>query len=169
MELPAKIKNYVGKTVFIVGYDGDCETGNIDAFETLEYLNAYLSQLSPISEVNLTVVHGILVPAEYIPEDIGLGVYLVVTDPEEVGDGCIFEVSSGEQRSLTDLIEETLEGYKDGLPKVTIDDLFVLYGYEMSMCYAVNKDQVDEEMLECSQKVADVANKMRENILDTEV
>lgn len=168
MRIHDVIRNYIGKSVFIVGYDGDVEIGDIDAFETIEALNEHLSSLSPISETNLTVLHGILTSSECIPEDIGLGVYLVVTESEEVDTGCVFEVSSGMQESLTELIEEVLSGDKDGFVDTAIDNVFVLYGYEMSMCYAVNKDQIDDKTLEESQEIADVANKMKENILSAE-
>lgn len=164
----AKDKEHIGNEVFVAGFDGDVEVGELAMFDSIFDLNEHLTSMSPISETNLTVVHGILTSAECIPEDIGRGVYVIVVDPDDDGNGCIHEFTSEDPDSLARVIEENLSKKHSELGDLTIDNIFILYGYEMSMCYAVSEDEVDEATIEASQKIADVANEMREKILSKE-
>lgn len=165
----AKEKKHLGSEIFIAGYDGDQEVGELFMCDSLSDLNDHLSIMNPISEANLTVVHGILTSAEYIPEDIGRGVYVIVVDPNDDGSGCIFEFTSANPDGLAELIEENLsEPHCELSSGLTIDNIFILYGYEANMCYAVSEDEVDEGVIETSQKIADAANEMEEKILGIE-
>jgi len=167
MKYPAEIENFVGKEVFFVGLDGDSdEIGDFDTFHTLEGLNKHLENVNPYAEQNLTVVHGYLTSAECIPEEIGRGVYLIVTSPDEIDTGCIYEFTSADPNKLAELIEEILERDKDGLEKVTIDDIFILYGYEISLGCTVRDEELDSELLDTSEQIADVAKKMKEKVME---
>jgi len=165
----AKEREHIGQEIFVAGYDGDQEVGELAMFDSVCDLNEHLSNMNPVSETNLTVVHGILTSAEYIPEGPGRGVYVIVVDPLDKDNGCIYEFTNGDPDDLADLIEGSiLKNKHSELGSLTIDNIFILYGYEVSMCYAVNEDEVDDEIIETSQKIADGANEMREKILGTE-
>lgn len=164
----SKEREHTGKEIFIAGYDGDVEVGELAMFDSISDLNDYLSNMSPVSETNLTIIHGILTSAEYIPENIGHGVYVIAVDPEDDVNGCIYEFTSKDPDALASLIEETLSAHHNELGDLSIDNVFILYGYEMSTCYAVNEEEVDEAELENCQKIVDVVNEMKERVLSIE-
>jgi hypothetical protein len=159
-----KEKEHLGREIFVAGYDGDLESGELGMFDSISDLNNFLSSMSPVSETNLTVLHGILTSAEYIPEDIGAGAHVVVVDPRDEDNGCVYEFIGSDADGLVKIIEELMSETHKDLGDLTIDNIFILYGYEMSMCYAVNEEEVDEQAIEDSQKIAESANKMREKI-----
>jgi hypothetical protein len=166
---PADVRKKIGKEVFVVGTDGDVETGDIDVFDTVEELNEHLSRLNPIAESNITVIHGILTSAEYIPDDIGHGAFVIALDPGDPDTGAIFEVMETDPSKLADIVEDlvTNEGGSiytaaNELGTVTIEDVFIIYGYELTLGYSVSEDEVDEGIIEECKEIADVANKTAE-------
>ena len=161
-------KHYVGKEVFIVGLDGDLESGDIEITESLSTLNIRLSMMNPIAESNLTVVHGILTMADYIPDKIGRSAYVIALHPLDIGTGAIFEVNNNSPEGLASLVE-TVVNDSDISEHMDIEDVFILYGYELRLGYSIREDEVDEQLVEDCQEVADEANKMKERITQAEV
>lgn len=164
----AEEKEHLGKELFIAGYDGDMEVGELTMFDSLSELKEYLSNMSPVSEGNLTALHGILTSAECIPEDLGRGVYVIVVDANDEENGCLHEFTSGDPDGLAELIEEIVSAKHKELGDLTIDNVFLLFGYELNMCLSISGDEIDEQVIEDSQKVADVANEMRKKLLNAE-
>lgn len=164
----SEIKKYLGKEVFVVANDGDVDVGDIGIFETLKDLNEHLSYLNPIAEDNVTVVHGIITSAEYIPDDIGDGAYVLAVDSEDPEVGAIFEISDADPGQIADLVETLVGGDNGGsiysaandLSGTSIDHVFIIYGYEMTLSFNVNEDEVDEHILEECRKIVNTEKKM---------
>jgi len=154
------LNSHVGREVFIVGVDGEQEEdGEISCFESLSELNDHLSGLSPVSEDNLIVLHGVLAPAEYIPPDVGRGAFVVVADPADDIGGSILNLEDSNIENLASTIEKLLSHLSpyDGLE---IDNVFVLYGYELNLGFCVREDEIDEEIFDQSEKVATLVEEM---------
>lgn len=139
-----------GKNVFITGTDGMSDTGDITIYEEFEDLNEHLKLLSPVSETAIITLHGIITSAEYIPAEIGRHVYIIVQDPEDKEMGCIFETEcNGDVDALSGLVSSIIITEIDTpYTGLTIDNISIVYGYELNLGYSVHEDEIDEEALE---------------------
>ncbi len=156
-------KHYIGKEVFVVGLDGDLESGDIEITESLSTLNIRLSIMNPAAESNITVVHGILTAADYIPDNIGRGAYVIALRPLDISTGAIFELNNNSPQGLANLVENVVNDSEIS-DDMDIENVFILYGYELRLGYSIREDEVDEQLIEDCQEVANEANKMKERI-----
>lgn len=146
-----EITNYLHRPVFLVGKDGTKETGSLAVYETFSELNDYLSLLSPASDPNVFILHGFISPATYIPGEIEGEVYIIVGNPKDNEIGCVYETyCECDAQIISQLVVDKIEP-TDGLDytfdDVTIDDIFIMYGYELNPSYVVNRDEIDSELL----------------------
>jgi len=155
------LNRHIGREVFIVGLDGDLDTGEIGCFDSLNELNEYISSLSPVSEDNLVAVHGVLTQAEYIPPDIGRSAFIIVADPQDSAGGAIINLEDTRMENLISGIENLFGDNDSPYEGLEIDNVFILYGYELNLGFCVREDQVDESIFDECEKVATVAEEMR--------
>lgn len=162
MNINSKIcHKYINRSIFVIGMDGLKSAGDITIYEELEDLNEHLKLLSPISETEVIVIHGTITPAEYIPADIGKYIYIIVQDPGNEGMGCIYEIECNEDIDvLSSFVSKIIHENGVLYPNLTIDNIFVMYGYELNLGYSVHEDEIDEEALEGCQNVAEQVKKM---------
>jgi hypothetical protein len=155
------ISQYIGKEVFIVIGSEDDETGDINAFEDWGSLMEFLKKLTPTVDPETRVFHGILTPGEFIPSSFhGKSAFIVCIEPCEDSKGNIIE-STGE--SPTGLAEEIVNIMNIGGPasgmKINIEDIYVLYGYQLETCLSVDDDDIDEEIIAvCSEIASEIDN-----------
>jgi len=162
------LNRYIGHEIFIVGVDGDLEQGEIACFYSLAELNAHLSDLSPVSENNLIVAHGVLTQAEFIPQDVGRGAFIVVADPSDAAGGFILTVEDCHIERIASMIENLFEDLDGPYDELAIDNVFVMYGYELDLRFCINEDGVDEEMLDSCEEVAAKAEEIRKRNMEGE-
>lgn len=155
--MDANFRKYKGnRDVFIIGTDGMDGTGDITIYEEFEDLNEHLKLTNPISETDIIVLHGIITSAKYIPADIGRYVYIIVQDPEDGGSGCIYETEcNGDVDALSMFISDIVTA-PSNVPYInlTIDNIFIVYGYGLNLGYSIHEDEIDEEALEECQDTA---------------
>lgn len=154
---------FEGKEVFLAGIDGDLEdNGEMAVFGSFLELNDYISILSPLTEPNLVVIHGILTSARYIPSEPYKNAYIVVKSPTEFGSGCMYETNELNADEMSKEVENlfTIDSqcpYND----ITIDDIYILYGYELNLGFSISPDEIDLEAINSCEEVALVAKEMR--------
>jgi len=141
------------KGVYVVGIDGARGTGDIEACESFEELNAHLKTLSTSTETDLMVLHGIITSARYIPAEVGRNVYIIVQDPDDPGSGCIYETDYPDSDDLVALITEIVTLGDEHYKLIDIDNVYVMYGYEVSTGFSVDEGELDEELFEQCEEV----------------
>jgi len=111
------------------------DNGMIELFRDVESLNKHLQQYTEEELEDHRVIHGILTSAKIIPKDFrGLFPYIVVEDLMEPGQGTVIETDADVPQELTAQIEKALTKATKSDPDVEygIDEIFVLYGYELT-------------------------------------
>lgn len=155
------ISQYIGKEVFVVIGSEDEETGDINAFEDWGGLVEFLKKKSPITDAETRVFHGILTLGEFIPSSFhGKSAFIICIEPFEDSKGNIIESTDGSPEGLA---EEIVNIMSFGGPtygtKVGIEDVYVLYGYQLEPCLSINDDEIDEEIIAvCSEIASEIEN-----------
>ena len=106
--------------------------------------------MSPESDPDVVVLHGYVIDALYLPPSIGeTNVYIII---QESIDGHAAEVISFDGDTVDELAEKIQGIVKDGCttcsPFVTIDDIGILFGYELSLGLSFDDDGIEEGAIE---------------------
>jgi len=161
----------IGDECFLVGYAGENDSGELSAYESIDDLMDCLKQSNPLTEANLMVVHGILTEARVLPKDFKdrhNNIYIVVTDPNDIEAGAIWHSEAvGDLDSLAAEIEFLIHSKKP-YNHLTIEDIYILYGYELELGYSVNEDNIDEEIIEGCKEIANEVVDLTERLTFTE-
>ena len=154
-----------GDECFIAGPDGEVDSGELTAYESIDELLLYLKQTNPITEQNLLVIHGALTEATALPEDFkdrSNNIYIIVTDPGDIEAGAIWHSECGGDVDALAAEIEHLINNKKPYDKLGIEDVFIMYGYELELGLCVNEDDVDEEIITGCKEIAEEATKLAE-------
>jgi hypothetical protein len=155
------ISQYIGKEVFLVVGSEDDDIGDINVLENWGDLVEFLKKLTPTVDPETRVFHGILTPGEFIPSSFhGKSAFIICIEPYADSKGNVIE-STGE--SPMGLAEEIVNIMSIGGPvsgmKINIEDIYVLYGYQLETCLSVDDDDVDEEIIAvCSEIASEIDN-----------
>lgn len=148
-------KSLLNEQIYLVGMNGDLDAGEVFIYDDFNDLNQHLAAAMPDLEPDLMVVHGIITSALYLPPDPGRFVYILVQDPEDAMYGAIYEVEGDDVDSLSKKIEEIIDGKEYYYKNVSIDNIFVVYGYQMNLGYVVLPEEIEERNLqECMEIVS---------------
>ena len=151
-------EQYVGKEVFlVVGSEDDEEANDINIFETWGDLVEHLKTLTPTADPETRIFHGVLATGEILPSSFhGKSAYVVCLDPYETSKGSIAESSSECPEGLAEEISEVMRlGGPLSDMKTDIDDIYVLYGYQLETCLSVNDEDLDDEVIATCKDIAD--------------
>lgn len=133
------------KGVFVVGTDGSMGAGDLTMCETFQELNEYLKSLRTDIDEGTMVLHGMVTSARYIPADVGSNVYVVVQDPSHPGSGCIYETEYPDSRSIETMITNFIKRGDEYYDHISIDNVFIVYGYELTLGFSADEEELDEE------------------------
>jgi hypothetical protein len=160
----------LGEEVFIAASDESKHEAALDrifkVFDTLPELMEGLKNIDAEFE-DIRVVHGVITPAEALPSDIeDISAFVVVANPLDDQDG--FLIDAGDttdhiEYAVTDVIDNGIAYTHD----IDIDYIFVLYGYELSLVFTVDEDEVDDETIDSCKKVAEKAKKIFKESTET--
>jgi len=156
----------IGIEIFVVAED-EANFADIELHTDYMDMIEYLSLLSPEEHQTTKVYHGILMPGSILPSEIKEGVNCYVMALEmtyrqhvAVLKGYVYESDcesdvEGLAKDIEDMINTN--EYTASM-RTTIDDVFVLYGYELELCLSVNADSVknDEVMEKCKEVAGEV-------------
>ena len=148
------MKHCENDMVYLLGVDGMSEVGELACYDFFSGLKEHLTLISPDSEPGLMALHGVLTSAKFIPGEIpDVSVWIVLQNPDNEDEGCLIEASAeGGPDVIAKEIENLLESIDCPVDNIDIDDVFLLYGYELNLGYGVNEDEIDDERLkECKQ------------------
>lgn len=160
------MKNMIGEEVFVVGIDNVIvNSGPLDIFSSYEEVIDHLNGLNPIVDSDTKIVHGVLTSAEILPDTFDdVKPFIIIKDPDDGEIGSIIEIEDDDKvEDLADRITDLVAGVGNVevacLPE--IDDIFVLYGYEIDVVLSITEDSMDEQQIETGKKVFDSIEEIR--------
>lgn len=153
-----KLKEFNGQEVYIIIGDEDEDVSDIFVTESWEDLVAELATKTPDVDSDVRVFHGVLHSAEFLPNSFhGKSAFVVIQDPSDLTRGCLVESCSDSPEEvaadLTNVIDMGGGGAFTDL--IDIDDIFLLYGYQMNLCITVSEEEVDEEIISAGEMIVD--------------
>jgi hypothetical protein len=165
----SKLNTYYGDEVYVLCADEDQETsGPLRVFDRLSQLQAHMTKLNVARANQLRVIHGILTPAEFLPSSLrGKTPYLVVQNVDDADKGMVFEATSSTVEDLAaDIQSVLLNAATYAIGAEGIDDLHILWGYEISICLSVDEDDIDEEALDGCIAISAEVKEIGEGVLE---
>lgn len=149
------LNKYENDEVYLLGVDSMSDTGELAAYDFFIGLKEHLSIIAPDTEPGLVALHGMLTSAKFIPGEIpDVKVWIILQNPSNKEEGCVIEASAdGGVDMVAEEIEILLNGPKCPVDNITIDNVFLLYGYELNLGYGINEDEIDDDKLKICKEV----------------
>lgn len=148
---------FISKEVYIVTGPDDEETSDFFITEDWDTMIAVVEEKNLATDMETRVFHGLLGSAEYLPGNLkGKSAFVVVIDPLDSKKGAVVECDATNMEEVAANIESLLDmSARTSLDDLSIDDLFILYGYQLITCLSVKKDSVDEEVIASCREITD--------------
>lgn len=126
-------------------------------FDVTEALNTKKAK----DDKKTKIVHGHLLPATVIPSCFNGVDPFIIVDLPEIDYGVFIADFSTIPEDLAVNIEALISHGLDFAPReIHIEDVFVLYGTEITTVLSVLEDELDEELIEKSSHLADEVKKL---------
>lgn len=145
----------------------------VDVFSTTELMTAvdYLKRLSPNLDYETTILHGVLTKASTIPKNLrSKKAYIIIEDIYDQSQARVIEAGIQTDEELANKIS-LIVGNKNTISiplqqrtydvDVEIDDLYILYGYEIPIILSLDEELLDEQIIDSCQKIADDAKALK--------
>jgi hypothetical protein len=111
----------------------------LEIFTDVADANLYLQEKEDDEIEKLVAYHGVLTRAHTIPKWIGLDPpFLVIEDIGATGTGVIVETNANSSEEVSEEVQKIFKDRDLASFGFTIDDVFVLYGYEVTIAYSSN-------------------------------
>jgi hypothetical protein len=151
------LDRFLGKEVYILAESEDQEVQEISIHLSYESLVASLEKFDADTSGDMRILHGVLASAAFLPQKLaGKSAFIMVWSEEG---NAIKDSSCQHTEELASELTRIMEEW----PKVDIDDLFILYGYDIIPCLGINSEEIDEEAVaRCMllmEEVEDVASR----------
>lgn len=155
-----KLEDNCNKEIFIV-YDGEQSDldSAIEIYITSDFtkLIKYIKNLVPNLDFGIKVLHGILTKAYTLPKNLrGKKAFIIVNDAYNINSVTTIEESDAQSdEDLANAIDVALTTYTvDYITSAEIENVYILYGYELPIVMAIDEEELDEEIINTCQKVA---------------
>ena len=113
------------------------------------------------TDLPLRIANGVLTNATSIPDNLyGKTPWLIISNPVDDDMGYLVELYVDNPDDIAEAIERIID---ESSGFIDIDDVFILYGYELNVCLAINEDEIDEDTIEICKSIAAEAEKMTEH------
>lgn len=139
----------------------------IFATEELMVLVEYLKRLTPSLDYDTVVLHGVLTKASSIPRNLrGKKAYIILEDIYNPDQALVLESKTNSDKELSEKINALIDGNDNHLSPMPwrncsidadIDDIYILYGYEVSVILSLDEEELDEEIIDTCKKIANDA------------
>jgi hypothetical protein len=115
-------------------------------YKTIDDLNDDLADYDESRIDDIRVLHGFLTPATVIPKEFeDENPFIIIENPAEVGSALVYESNSDMAKELAEEIEHLIDGSVSTLTaEVSIEEIYILYGYDVSVStkeYEVEDDE----------------------------
>lgn len=164
--MPSKYLSQLdGQEIFVAGPEEDEVKGDLQVFTEFEELQKHLLSKGPGIESEIRILHGIVTSANALPEDVnfrGVDTYILVDDDINVDRGLIITFDDTETADLAGIIEDLVAsgGTIQGLSGQDIDNIRILYGYELTLGLSVDPDDIDSNKIQKGMTILDESKQL---------
>jgi hypothetical protein len=161
------MEQYRNQEVFIVTGSEEDDRSELFVTDKREMVDEYLLLKDPSIDDDVRVFHGVLTTAEFLPSSFhGKSAFLVINCPDKLDQGCVVEAGETPDE-VSNEIEAILESadpltYGD----LSIDYIFLLYGYQLGLGMAINEDDIDDEVIFSAEVIADETMDVEDAVLE---
>ncbi len=140
--------------IFLVTGEEDSDEGPTTFYNSMDEVEDHLKNIHVSLDSGAKVLHGILTTAQYLPTSFrGRTAFVVIRNPEDPFLSAVIESGASTPEELAEEIESFLLGGNVGITIPEIEDIYIFYGYELTVCLAVDWDDLDDESLHRCQQV----------------
>lgn len=139
---------------------------SIEIFVTTELmvLVEYLKRLTPSLDYDTVVLHGVLTKASSIPKNLRRKrAYIILEDIYNADQALVLEAGIQSDKELAEKVNDVIDGkdrhllplpWKNYAIDADIEDIYIFYGYEVSVVLSLDEEELDEEIIDTCKKVA---------------
>lgn len=164
------MEGLIGKEIFVIVSEEDTTT-EISFYENILEAADHLVTIDPIEEPDTKVFHGVLSTAYSIPPDLKHeNCYIIIFgagySPTSI-QGVIYQCECDNDPGLLAIeIEELVswqhKTYHNQMFTSDIDDIFILYGYEVGTGLCIDTESIDDEVISTCKTIVLKAKEMLE-------
>lgn len=161
--------HFIGREVFVVTGAEEDDPCEIFITEGVDNLLDHLKYMSPSIDSETRVFHGILTLAEFLPSSFrGKSAFIVSISTIKTIEGHVREAGTTPDEVALEIesIISTGGAFPEG--SITIDDIFILYGYQIETCLSINEDDMDEEIIGVCEEISEDTEIVGENSRKTQ-
>lgn len=137
-----------GQEVYVITESSEFEPGDTVIVGDWAELTAALGKYSPMINSDVQVYHGFLNTAMGLPSNLRSRTpFVIMYDSADLSSAIVYESASETVEDLATEIEEVVNTGADYSIDVDIDNIYILYGYQLETCISVSEDELDEEQL----------------------
>lgn len=158
------LEQHTFEEIYVVGVDHTVsQSGELVPFDSLEELLEHLKMKNPSVATDVRVLHGLLTPARAIPANLdGRSAFILLADPDKHEAGIMLDSDADTCTELAEEIEKIMSSSEISTEIIDIDDVFILYGYEISICLSINEDDIDDDAIKDCVKIAKAVERQLE-------
>lgn len=153
--------------VFIVTGSEEDERSDLFITNQRPMVDEYLLLKDPAVDEDIRVFHGVLTAGEFLPTTFhGKSAFLVINCPDCLDEGCVVEggETPDEVSSEIEAIIETANPITFG--NLSIDHVYILYGYQVGLGIAINEDDIDDETIFSAEAIADEVIEVEDALIE---
>jgi len=150
---PIGVKKLIGKEVVVIAGDDGAFT-KINIYENMVDAGELLKMKDLEEHYDIKAYHGILAASNALPSRLdGKDCYVIVVSKTFYSSrglrGYVYSVETDDDvELLATEIENIIKGTTPHIYSLSIDDIYVLYGYRLQLGLCINDDLFDEEAME---------------------
>jgi len=156
--------DFLYREVFIIGTDNTMVSdGELEICETFEDLLTFLKRKNAMVDSDLRVIHGVITPATAIPRDLqSRNVFFLIKDPTDESRAVLKDSDSEDDFiELADEIEKMLGSEEIASFLFEIEDVYIVYGHELTLALTVDEDDLDEEIIASCLEIGEAAKNLK--------
>lgn len=153
----SQLKKHCNKEIFLVYNEEDNNEGPpVKIYITSEFMKLvdHINKLVPSLDFGIKILHGVLTNASVLPKNLrGRTAFVIVDDVTVLDYALISESYAQSDKDLATAINSSLV-----YNSLNIENIYVLYGYEISTILSLNEEELDEEVIDTCQKIVNDVN-----------
>ncbi len=163
-----------GEEVFLFVHNSTITDVMVLAFPTLQSLNNHLATKIDIKSYDfdpgdLSVFQGVATSARFIPNKFGnCTPYITVVKSKENGVRHLIDENYFEKVDNTIEATQKVQKIIDSSYGISIDDIYLFFGYKLPITLIVKEDSLDEELLDRMCDFVEIIKDQRKDLINYE-
>jgi len=150
-----------GSEVYVVTKES---TSVVAKASVIEFVHSFtdvmdiLKNFDPVRDDNVKVYHGILAPANVLPEELhNTNVFMITFNPySSKNEGVVLPATEEcDVEDLADDIENLVTSGSEVTHATKMESTYLLYGYELDVCLGINEENIDEKIINTCSEIVD--------------